>query len=437
MADVVARPIRDRGGASETMHVALLTHHYMPEVGAPQRRWRAFVRRFRAAGHRVTVLTPPPHYPLGRFIDRDNAALLPGAVSTGEFGETILRVRFRSHGPGLVSRSLDQAVAATDSLAVGLRFFRSGSNRPDVIIATAPGLPTIPAGMALGAALRRPVTVEMRDAWPDLIEPSGMLTSGRRRSPLRQSAARSAHRFITYLQTDADAVVTTTSAFADVLRERGVRRVHVIRNGSTPELVPALPPPTIHDDLRVLYLGTVGRSQGLDVAVDAAAIARDRGAPVRLRVVGSGAEEALVRQHAEERRAPVDFRGRIPRDQLWEHYGWSDTVVVALRNWPPFAWTVPSKLYEALSTQRHISGSVRGEAAGIIREAQAGFATPPGDAASLADQWTALTRGRSALAVGDRGRQWVNEHANHDLLAERYLHILDEVAARGRRRMLH
>lgn len=412
------------------MHIVLLTHHYEPEVGAPQRRWTAFVRRFVAQGHRVSVLAPPPHYPLG-VVDGELApSLRPGARAPGRWGETIYRVKFREHSLGLASRSLDQAVAAVDSLQRGLRELTRRGNRPDVIIATAPGLPTIPAGRVLGSLVRTPVVVEMRDAWPDLIGPSGMMGPDDQRSGTARRLIATAHRSITYLQRHAHRVVTTTESFARVLRERGVNQVDVVRNGSSVELLPVLEPPPQRPGLNVLYLGTMGRSQGLRTAIEAAALAARDGVNLNLRFVGSGAEEAELREYAAALAAPVHFHGRVPATEIGEQYAWADTALVSLRDWAPFHWTIPSKLYEAMAVGRHVSGVLDGEAAGIVREASAGFVTPPENAEALARAWAGLAADRAQLDVGHQPRTWVMHHAHHDLLAADYLRILAEVAAR-------
>src|SRR5699024_10614896 len=55
-----------RGGIRPRMGLLLLTHYYAREFGAPQRRWSALIGRFIAAGHRVAVAAPVPHYAAGR-----------------------------------------------------------------------------------------------------------------------------------------------------------------------------------------------------------------------------------------------------------------------------------------------------------------------------------------------------------------------------------
>ncbi|KGM13823.1 glycosyltransferase family 4 protein [Cellulomonas bogoriensis] len=406
------------------MHVALVTHHYSPEVGAPQRRWGALVPRFVAAGHRVTVLTPPPHYPSGRAEDLPPEHR-PGAVGVGEHGERVVRVRFREHGPTLVSRSLDQCVAAGDSVLRGMRHLRNGDH-PDVVIATVPGIPSIGAGVALRRAVRAPLVVEMRDAWPDLIEPAGVIG----RSGWKRLMTTQIHRAMTRVQRDAAAVVTTTEAFAGVLEDRGVERVEVVRNGAYLEEIPHLGArPDDASPFRVLYLGTVGRSQGLAAAVKASAILKGRGVAVDLRIVGPGADLGYLTDLADRLSAPTTIWGPVPREDVFDHFRWADTLLVSLRDWPPFHWTVPSKLYECMATGRHVTGALAGEAAEIVRGAGGGDVVPPQDPTALADLWEELATDPARRVVSPLGQLWAREHTDYDVLATKYLRLLHEVTA--------
>lgn len=411
------------------MHIALVTHHYSPEVGAPQRRWGALVPRFIEAGHRVSVLAPSPHYPSGRRDDH-SPELDPGATSRGEHGEAVHRLRFREHTGSLTSRTADQMVTASHAVLRGAVELGMRRDRPDVVIATVPGMPSIGAGVALSRGLRVPLVVEMRDAWPDLIEPSAVLASRRGRRGWKGVVTSGAHRAMTNLQREAVAIVTTTDAFATVLRARRMPDVHVIRNGAYLDEIPHLQARRGSDGpLRILYLGTVGRSQGLATAVRASAILKRRGTPVQLRIVGPGAEYEQLRSLAWMIGAPVDFAGAVPREEIFDHYAWADSLLVSLRAWEPFEWTVPSKLYELLATGRHISGALAGEAAGIIRETGAGDVVPPENPEALADLWSRIDADRSALEVDARGRQWAIQNADYDTLAGRYLEILGTIGS--------
>ncbi|MER7073752.1 glycosyltransferase family 4 protein [Terrabacter sp. NPDC000476] len=443
------------------MRILLLSHYYEPEVGAPQQRWASLVERFVRAGHEVSVLAPPPHYPRGP-LDPAHADLGPGAVHVGRHGETVHRTAFLAYDTEVGSRFADQLVAATSATRLAVSRFRR--HRPDVVVATVPSLPMLAAGSAVATALRVPLVVEMRDAWPDLLDvaeewelasphdlpapetahgaagdaiaprphpaPRGSLDRLRdgARDTARRAGMSAVHRVATGLQRRGTAVVTTTDSFADTLRDRGVRSVHVVRNGAHPLLGwtgrPAREP---DGTLRVLYAGTLGRAQGLSTVVKAASLAARAGMPVRVRIVGAGAEGQVLAELARRLDAPVDVRGTVPRAELVEQYAWADSVLVVLRAWRGLSLTVPSKLYEAMSLGVHVSASVAGEAADIVERTGAGHVSPPGDAQALADLWKTLVDDPDRLCVGAGPRDWVREHASDDRLAGRYLDVLHEV----------
>jgi glycosyltransferase involved in cell wall biosynthesis len=305
-----------------------------------------------------------------------------------------------------------------------------------VIIATVPSVAMLLATAMVSRVLRVPFVADMRDAWPDLLEVvdhwddtvAGGRQSHKLHRSLRRLGAAGASRAITALQRRAAAVVTTTDGFASRLRSRGIREVHVVRNGAHASASAQGKPDEIRGcELRVLYAGTIGRSQGLATAVEAAALARERGTRIVLRLVGTGAESEALAELARSLQAPVEFVPQLPRAELSAHHAWADTLLVSLRRWPGLLLTVPSKLYEAMSLGIHVSGSVGGEAAEIITATGAGHVSPPGDAPALADMWTRLAEDRRGLEIGEGGRTWALQHACDDRLAGDYERLLEEV----------
>lgn len=413
------------------MRILLLTHYYDPETGPPQLRWSSLVREFVRAGHQVDVVAPPPHYPLGRLLDTYEGEGA-GSVEEGRHGESVHRVHFRPTSGRIGSILIDQLTSAVSSVVTVLR---RRELAPDVIVATAPALPTLIAGWVLAKALRRPLLLEVRDAWPDLLAVVDRWEGGENRQHphVKRTVAHLAARFITVMQRSADYVVTTTSTFAEALKGRGVARVDVVRNTAHP-----LPNYTAHEprqpdgQLRIVYVGTVGRAQGLETAVRALRIVQDAGVDVAMRVIGTGAGKNRVQQTAEALGVPVTVRGAQSRDQIHLHYRWADTFLIMLREWPALKMTVPSKLYEALQLGIHVSASVDGEAAGIVTSTGAGFATPPGDAEALAAQWIALARQLPATPEQDQMKAWVEQHAEESRVAGDYLEILRTLAAADR-----
>lgn len=407
------------------MRILLLSHYFAPENGAPQRRWGALSREFVQRGHEVAVLTPPPHYPSGKVAKQHRRLYRAGSHLTTEHGVMVYRTGWLPHRGDIITRTLDHTAAALATAQRATQLIKAGHIRPDVIVATAPAIETIYAGNYLGRRFNLPVVTEMRDAWPDLVTYTPGLAKGK--GPLALLKRR-IHESVTRAQLSAGQVVTTTSSFATVLQERGVKHLEVIRNGTVPAIYEQVPPRDAnHKALRVLYMGNLGRSQGLDVIIRAAAILRQQGYRVKARIVGAGHEAPELRRLNAQLGEPVKILNRVPPSEVVRHYAWADSTIVSLRDWEPFLWTIPSKLYELLSTGRHITGILDGESAGILLEAGAGTVVQPGDVDGLVDAWKGLIEHPERLDVGDSGQQWARAHVAYEALATRYLEILERV----------
>jgi glycosyltransferase involved in cell wall biosynthesis len=278
--------------------------------------------------------------------------------------------------------------------------------------------------------------VEMRDAWPDLIEPSGIFNASRPvRSRLAAGARTVAHRAVSRLQARADTVVTTTETFAHVLRERGLARVAVVRNGTSFQRLERLPDAGAEREnrpFRAVYAGTIGRAQDLETVVRAATEVLRRGQRIEVHIVGSGSEVPALQRLVTELDAPVRIGGSVPHDDVRRLYEWADTVIVSLRDWQPLEWTVPSKLYEVMASGAYVTACVAGEAADLVLDLGAGAVVPPGDVDALADLWTSLAKSDIAPTASPAAAAWVAENADDDVLADRYVRLVHRLVGTDR-----
>lgn len=379
------------------MRVLLLTHSFWPDASPPQRRWGVFTRVFVAAGHEVDVITPKV-----RCAEHVNCA----SAQAPPIGVRVRRYR-TIHKPHTMAGKLTKHVLdAISSVPRALR-----SPRPDVIIATVPALPTLVVGFLVSRLRRVPFVLDLRDAWPDLLKDSQVL----RYSWFEPLVS----RILKYMIDRSDLVVTVTQGFARRLASSGTRKIVTISNGVEVEkyetdlqLIPR------GEKLRVLYLGNLGRSQGLDLIIRAAgALKHD----VELRIVGQGTEKTRMEWLAARLGVEVEFREPVYGPRVLENYAWADTCLVTLRaDWNSFEHTIPSKLYELLLLNRHITGLVKGEAAEIIEGSGAGHIVEQSQEA-LSEHFRVLHSERSLLEIGEAGSEWVRKHASLSALGERYL----------------
>lgn len=409
------------------MRILVLTHYYAPEIGAPQRRWRTLVGAFADAGHDVAVCAPVPHYP---YRKRGELGIKRPAVwrwSDGAFGERILRVPYLRSSGSVPGQLVDQTVSSAFMVGAAAAMRRA---RPDVIVATTPGLPMPFTAASVAGLLRVPLVTEIRDVWPDLIADTALVERGTR-GMLPSAVSRTLEtRVLPALFNGAlrrsDALVATTESFADQLRERAMPPVTVVRNTSdAPRLTPRRTQRGQHGDLHVLYVGTVGRSQGLETAIRAVADVPG----VRLRVVGAGAHWHDLRELALGLTDRVEFYPQTTGIALEDHWEWAHTGLVSLADVPSFTLTIPSKLVSIMARRVHVSGVIAGEAAQIVHDAQAGAVSAPGDIDDIRRMFVELRDDPESTAVGERPVEWLRTHASPQSAARTYLRLLQDVTS--------
>ena len=413
------------------MHVLIVAQQWAPERGIAQRRMQWMTNALIARGHSVAVLTAPPHYPLGDLLS-DQPDHGPYSLSRGPSGELIWRGSFHPHNFQLRTRVIDQAVIALTSLRMAIPAVRR--QRPDIILATAPPLPAVSTAHVLARLLRVPFVVDLRDAWPDL---SAYISSG---GTMNSSASTGRRVFsalvhlpakvIGYEMSRAAGVITTTTSLASVLSTRwGVPTLHVSNLRAWKARPPLEAPPAAQStQLEVLYTGTVGRAQGLSNALDALELLRGRGVNVHVSLIGSGAQMSLLRAEAIRRDLPVTFYDSMPRDEVMKRYENADTLLVHLEDWEPLQWTVPSKLYEAIGSGRHVTFVGAGDSADMVQASRAGHTVPPRDPEALAQLWEELSVNRSALNVGTEGASWLAAQPSNKQTLDSFTTFLEGLA---------
>lgn len=416
------------------MKILVLSQYWWPENGVPQRRWTWLSKILVEAGHQVTVIAPPPHYQRKVTVNewwqrRRNRKSSGSAPAEGPSGEKIIRSGFFPAGQSLTQKVFNQATVAAGALWAIIR--KPGylkTYRPDLIIGTVPALPTAVVTQIAARIMRVPYIIDLRDAWPDLINESQKWneSTGTRSSRERilrkgpfQLLLTITKKGINNALRGADGIIVTAQDLELDLRNR-----KHFNNSSKPpafttirNVFPAetsflkIAPQTAQSKhLNVLYAGTLGRAQNLANAVKAVQIARASGVDVSLRFVGAGVAKKALQDLVEESHLDVRFYPRHESDDLANFYDWADTALVHLTDWYPLSKAVPSKTYELMTIGLHISGVVSGEAAEIIRTKEAGDVVPPEDPQSLAQLWVDLAHNRERLTVGDAGRRWVEDH---------------------------
>jgi glycosyltransferase involved in cell wall biosynthesis len=304
--------------------------------------------------------------------------------------------------------------------------------RPDVVIASS----TYPMDIWVARRIARrcgaKLVHEVHDLWPaSPIELSGMS----RRHPfilLCQKAEDDACR-------DADVVVSMLPKVAHHLRDHGLelRKLHIVPNGVDPDEWRGEPAPldaalaahigAVHaaGRLVVVYAGSHGEPNALDVLLDAAA--RLREAPLDFVLVGDGHLKARLAQRVRaEALDRVRLAAPIPKAQIPALLAASDIAYLGWKRQPLYRYGIaPNKLMDYMMAGLPVLHSV--EAGNDpVAEAGCGLTVAPESPAAVADGLRRLAAlgedGRRAM--GRRGRDFALAHHSYPVLARRFLEAI-------------
>jgi colanic acid biosynthesis glycosyl transferase WcaI len=183
----------------------------------------------------------------------------------------------------------------------------------------------------------------------------------------------------------------------------------------------------IGDEPVVLYAGNVGFSQSLELVIAAA-----RAIPEATFVVnGDGSARATVEAQAAGI-ANLRIVGYQPPERLAEVLASGDVHVVPLRRGLGRV-SVPSKTYSILAAGRCLVAAIDAgtEVPRILDESGAGITVEPDEPAAFIDAVRALVADpQRRVAMGERGRRWVEAAASPAAVAERYERLVERLLAR-------
>ncbi|WP_327003562.1 glycosyltransferase [Dactylosporangium sp. NBC_01737] len=379
-------------------HLLAISASRFPQGEATANRLFHLARSVCHAGGRVTVANDATALPS----DGSSGTVAAGTPDTAGLAVVTL-------GGPVPSRVRRLLLRSTRPVRVLVALRRAGV-RPGDLTATLVPLALLTVGLwaALRIALRCPVTVDVTE----------------RHDPHQFRRGRWDPRFLRHRWAEAltgwlaDGVVVPSSALE---RRFAARRVPVLR---VPPLVdcaafPSPQPPSLGTGLRLLYAGTPGAKDLLDVVV--AAVAAEPG-PVRLVVAGLDASDAIggsdlrtgTLAAAGER---VEFAGRMPHRRVLELLAASHCSVLVR---PPGGYAdagYPSKVPEALAAGCPMLANLTSDLADTLQDGRnsvvvAGIRTEDvaaaiGRALTLTDaQWRELSA--AAVAAADRFdyRRW-------------------------------
>lgn len=399
------------------MRILFLTQWFDPE---PVFKGLLFAKELSKLGHHVEVLTGFPNYPNGKVYPGYKIRLWQRQVMDGI---PVIRVAlYPSHDQSSLKRIANYVSFSLSAAAIGTLL----TEAPDVVYVY--NLVTLGlAAILLKTFKKCAIVYDIQDLWPDALKVSGMLRN--------RMAIGIVDRWCKFVYGMADRIVVLSPGFKAALASRGVPsdKTEVIYNWCDEGAIrhqkchPAVTTQIgLGGRFNIVFAGTMGKAQALDVVLDAAKLLFKKPEPIQFVFVGGGIEvEHLKQKAASMNLKNVLFLPRRPTSEIEEILSLADVLLVHLRADPLFAITIPSKIMAYMATGKPILAAMEGDAADLVEKANAGVVCMPGNPESIAEKVVLMFNlPRAALEkMGRNGQRFYDK----ELSLHTAVHRFDEV----------
>lgn len=353
----------------KSMKILILTQWFTPE---PDFKGLPFAKELVRRGHEVQVLTGFPNYPEGKLYA--GYKIKPVQYETID-GISVIRVPlYPSHDSSSIRRVLNYVSFALSSALLAPLLVK----RADVVYAYhAPATVALPA-MILKILRRMPFVYDINDLWPDSLAASNMLNN--------RFLLKCVDLWCDLTYRMANHMVVNAPGCKSKLSERGVpeSKVSVIFNwcNEVQQVAEkngcATSEPGLNGRFNLVFAGTMGKVQGLDTVINAAKIVDRQQPQVQFVFIGGGTEvERLKGRLAAEGIKNGLFLPRRPVSEIGSILNIADVLLVHLQDDPLFKITIPSKTTAYMAAGRPILMAVGGDAADLVKVANAGICCAP------------------------------------------------------------
>jgi glycosyltransferase involved in cell wall biosynthesis len=398
--------------------ILLVTQYFYPENFKSNDIAFELVKR----GFEVDALVGIPNYPEGKYYRGYH--IFSNRKETIN-GVRIIRVFQFPRGKNRITLSLNYLSYVVCASIRAL--FLSFGKRYDVVFVhqTSPVTQGIPA-IVIKKIQNIPLFLWVLDLWPD-----AMISGGNVRNSYLLDKV---NEVVKYMYGTADKILISSKGMVQHISEKGnfAHKIVYFPNWSDDiKFMPDNHPfPDLPEGFRIMLAGNLGKSQNLDVIMDAVQILRDI-SELKWIFVGGGSKLGWLSEFVEKKRLSdkVYLPGRFPAEAMPGLFKHADALLLSLRNgFPHLSMIVPARLQTYLAAGKPVLAMINGDAARLIEEAHCGYAVSAGDSAGLAEliRNKVLTDKTGFAKLGTNGREYFERYFSKDICIDNLCRMLNE-----------
>lgn len=387
------------------MKVLIWSQYFWPE----NFHINAVARSLHEQGIEVTVLTGKPNYPEGKIFEGYKATGLHYEQYSGfEVVRIPLRQRGKNSGKGMALNYLSFIISGYLFAPYALR-----KKKFDLVFVYSPSplLQALPA-LYLSWLKRAPLALWVQDLWPEALLATGFI-----KNKLILGSVKLAVKYIYHC---SDSILIQCEGFRNSVESLTTRKDKIVyfpnstEDISVSESVSQIShfSDAIAHQFSIVFAGNIGSAQSCETIVEAAKILKNI-VSIQFYLVGSGRmDHEIAKMINDYKLDNIVLTGRVPNEQMAGIYDSASVLLLTLKDQPALSATVPSKLQAYLSTGKPIIACCNGEAADIVKNANAGLTCKAGDARALADAVIKLFEmpPEDRLKIGQNAKKYFIEH---------------------------
>lgn len=358
------------------MNILIITPYFHPE----NFRINDFAHGFREKGHNISVLTPIPNYPDGKYF---NGYGLYKKTRENIEGIQIFRSPIIPRGSGsnlMLGLSWISSIFGNVFTSIILLKYKF-----DLIFVFGPSPFTICLPAIFIKKIKKiPICFWVLDLWPESVVSAGNLKSG--------IIPKMLNPIVKFIYTHSDSILVSSKGFINTIVEKGIKRNKIQFFPQWAE--PVFKPISISDkklpdipknSFVIMFAGNIGEAQDFDSIIKAAYKLSEH-KTIHWVILGSGRKELWVKNEIKRLKIEDIFHlmGRYPLEDMPNYYSLADVMLISLKKEHIFSLTIPAKLQSYLSCGKPILAMLDGEAPKIIKKANAGLVCDSEDADQLA-----------------------------------------------------
>jgi glycosyltransferase involved in cell wall biosynthesis len=302
-----------------------------------------------------------------------------------------------------------------------------------------------PITVALPAILLKkinniPICIWVQDLWPESVTATINLPNF-----INSIIRRVLNPLVKFIYKECDKILVTSKGFISSITNKSIdsNKITYFPQWAEEMFKPINSPRYLlngipKNSFKIMFAGNIGEAQDFPSILEAAKALKINN-KIQWVILGSGRNTKWVKDKVSEYGLENCFHllGSYPLEKMPEYYASADAMLFSLKKEYIFSITIPSKVQSYLACGKPILGMVDGEAAKIIKEANAGLTCPSGDSIGLYKNILVMNEMSSneLQQIGKNSHNYYKNYFDRELLLNKAELIITKIISGHRNKL--